>query len=365
MNASPSPTWTAPRRHRIKDIAEMLSLSTATVCRALSNKSTVRPETRQRVLAAAEQLAYVKDTAAMALRTGRHRRIAMLLRGLDNPYYVAEAEAARRAAEQQGYAFHFFIVDPEHLAESFERILSQSMDGLLVFGSVSSRVHEHIERLVQFGTPVLRVKGDPDDPLSGICVDLQAGYREAMNHLLAGGHRRFGLLGIHPTNDPRNPMALRRRAIEATLHAHGLDPATALEILPVAMSDESIQGSFNAVNQRLAQKQAMPTALLASNDVRAMGALAALTRAGWRVPEDISLIGCDNIEASAFLSPALTTIQQSPEALCQAGVAMLLQKIEQPDQPIQPRHLQASLVVRASTADASVCDSRHPHPIVG
>ena len=338
------------RPTRIKDIAKSLSLSTATVCRAMNNPSSVHQATRQRVLDAAARLNYVTDRSAKSLRTGRHDCLTAIIPYLDNPIYTLHADEARRVAEQHGYALNYHW-GKSLTREGILRVLSSGTDGIILFGFHANSI-ECIEAAQKRNIPVLVLRwGDialPADTPCTLDIDLAFGSQQAIEHLLELGHRRIGLLGISEDEHPASSHAARHRGITQAIRNAGLSTES-LEYLPAG--ERGYEASYQAMTQRIASGKPLPTAIQASNDVRAVGALAALLDQGVRVPEDVSLIGFDNVELSQFVRPGLTTVSQSSLNIGTQAAEMMLQMIQSPREVLTGQ-LVPKLVVRQSTGPA-------------
>ncbi|MGN6176187.1 MAG: LacI family DNA-binding transcriptional regulator [Streptosporangiaceae bacterium] len=334
------------------DVAREAGVSTATVSRVVHGQDRVRPSTRARVLEAIEALGYVPDSAAQSMVRQRKEVIGLL---------AVESRSPDTDVEQQGLLFIEEVLrgvesslgeiewslliallrddDPAGAYRRMQKI-SAKVDGLLIAeGIVSS---EHLARLAA-RVPVVLVAGSPSEPHADVFgADNRAGTRALVGHLVEqhGRTRLFGIAG-----PPEAPDAQERRsALEEAVAGH-----------PGAVLAGSFQGWFAAMSGQLAVREILtrprrerPDAVVCANDQMAIGAIRELQMAGMRVPDDIAVVGFDDMHAGALLSPPLTTVRQPMRLLGERACARLLQRIAQPALPRHVERLPAELVIRES-----------------
>ncbi|WP_425230847.1 substrate-binding domain-containing protein [Sphingomonas sp.] len=309
------------------DIAELAGVSQPTVSRALRGDSTVSEATRLRVRAVAQQLHYTVDKNASALRRGRSNTLALLFfedplpnRSLINPFFLAMLGSMLRTCAERGYDLltSFQRMDSDWQAEWED---SRKADGLILLGHGDfEQYRERLDGLVRRGTHFVRW-GSPDAAADGITVgcDNLAGGRAAGERLLALGRRRLVFLGEASDSYPefRDRDAGLRQAIAAA-------PGGAIVARADAISTEE---AGETAAQRLLASGVAFDGLFAASDLIALGALRALAAAGLRVPDDVAVIGFDDIPAASSSSPPLTTVAQdyarAGEVLVETLIALL------------------------------------------
>jgi DNA-binding LacI/PurR family transcriptional regulator len=321
----------------IHDVAARAAVSVATVSRSLRAPQTVREDTRARVLAAAAELGYEPNRAARGLITGRTGNVGVIVPDLGNPYFHGVLKGAQARAREADYAV--FVADGQEDAaeeEALIRAMGKQVDGIVL---CSSRLAPAtLERLEPTPTLVLlnrRVAGRPS-----VIVDSAAGMRQAMRHLAELGHVRCAFVA-----GPRRSWSNRERlrGLRACARAAGAELIT---IGPVAPQF----GSGAAVADRVLGTGA--TAVLAYNDLVAVGILSALAELGVRVPGELSVVGFDDIPLAAMVTPPLTTVAAPTEVAGRVAVEALLERLDGgvADVPAPVHRLEPKLVVRGTTA---------------
>lgn len=329
----------------IVDVAARAGVSTATVSRVLSGAAAARPATRERVLAAARDLAYRPSGVARALQRSQTGTIGLLITDIENPFYPQIVRAVEDEAHARGLGLLLCNAadDPERELAYLDLLLDRRIDGLIV--ASGRAIRRHARRLAEVAMPVVLVNAATRTAgLSGITADHRQGASMATAHLLAIGHRRIG----HVTA-PANQAAaarLRRAGVADALGAARMDPGSLL----VAEGDERIAGGIRATSMLLAAPQ-RPTGIVCYNDLTAIGALRAVDTAGLRCPEDVSVVGFDDIELAAWTDPGLTTIRQPTDEMGRWAVARLATTLLGLEGEGEAQlTLEPSLVVRGSTA---------------
>jgi len=300
----------------IADVATRAGVSTATVSRVLAGVGRARPETQARVLEAARALDYRPSEVARSLKRRSTQTLGLIITDIENPYFPQLVRAVEDAARASGYSVLLCNAadDPEREASYLELLADRRVDGLII--AASSLGERHAEWLSSPPIPVVLVNtAAPDVGLPAITSDNELGGRMATEHLLGLGHRRFGYL-MPP---PRNVDAPERLAgVRSALAAAGCPPGA----LTVAAADALVGGGERAANDLL-DRAPGTTAILAYNDLMAIGALRALRRRGRRVPADVSVVGFDDVALAAYVDPPLTTISQRTDEMGRRAVAQL------------------------------------------
>ena len=289
----------------IGDVAERANVSTATVSRVLAGIGRARPETEARVLAAARELDYRPSGVARSLKRQTTETLGLIVTDIENPYFPELVRAVEDAARAEGYAILLCNAadDPEREAAYLELLVERRVDGLII--AASSLGGRHTEWLAAPPLPVVLVNtAAADVDLPSIHSDNRAGSRLAAQYLLDLGHRRFGYL-MPPPRNVDGPVRLARASAMHLADA-GLDP----DSIAIAVGAPLVGGGEAAMLEVLDRAPDV-TAVLAYNDLMAIGALRAVRRRGGSVPGDVSVVGFDDVALAAYVDPPLTTLSQS------------------------------------------------------
>jgi LacI family transcriptional regulator len=317
----------------IRDVAQASGVHVSTVSRTFSAPHLVNTETRSRVLAVAEDLGYRPNRAARALTTGRTHNLGLIVADISNPFFPPLIKAAQAHARTRDY--HVFVADTDEdpqVEEELIQTLTKQVDGVLLCSPrLSNRVIERLHADVPFVVVNRRVKGMPT-----VLMDVGQGARLAIEHLAGLGHRRIALL-----SGPRGSWTSGEMC-EAAAAMDGID----LVILGPNAPTE--QGGLTAADEVIASGA---TGVLAYNDLVAIGLIGGLYERGVRVPEDVSVVGVDDIVSGRLNRPKLTTVAMPTAAAGRMAVDLLLQSVNDGATPTRAT-LETSLIVRESTGEA-------------
>lgn len=318
-----------------RDVARACGVSVATVSRAFSDKGSVSDATRRRVLAEAERLGYSPDPAARRLITGRSGNIGLIVPDLANPFFADIAKGVQRRTRESRRAV--FIADSDEQArlevESVKQ-LSRQVDGLVW---ASPRTPDEDLAGAVGDLPVVLVHRQVPGWWS-VSADVAEGMRQAMENLYALGHR---IVGYSP--GPAASWSGNRRTVGLREAAAELD----LELIELGRVNPTVAGGLVAADLVLATKA---TAAIAYNDAVGLGMLGRLQARGVSVPDEMSVIACDNIAYSELTTPRLTTINVPRFEVGEAAVSLLNELMGHPDAEPVEQLLPAHLVIRGSTA---------------
>ena len=322
----------------IKDVARAAGVSPSTVCRALSTPELVRAETRERVQRSAAELDYSPNRAARGLITGRTGNLGLIVPDLGNPFFPGVVKGIQARAREADYAVFLADTDEDPAAEAqLVRTLAKQVDGIVL---CSPRMSEQELRGVAALTPVVLLNRRVGR-LPAITFDNVDGMRQAVTHLTALGHRRIAYVA-----GPRASWSNRERVRGLRLAI----TAAGAELIEVGPVQPQFDGGVAAADQVLA---AGVTAVIAYNDVIALGLLSRLNVRGIAVPAAISVLGFDDIALSAMVHPSLTTVGLPMKSCGRAGVDLLLGLLQDPDRfGSTRRELGTQLMVRGSTGPA-------------
>lgn len=322
----------------IRDIARRAGTSIATVSRVINGSGYVSAEMRARIEAAVCDLDYRPNAGARAMRSGSSRMVGVLLPALDVHFFGILAHTVEQALFSKGYQALICSTaeSPAHEAAYVGAMLAQQVDGVIL-ASVSSDAGG-VAKLRAAGVPIVAVdRALPDVP--AVAVDHHAGGRMLARHLLALGHRTVGVVGA-PAHAA--PVQQRLAGITAELAAAGLAPV-AVRLGP-SHGFEACRALAEALLDGCS-----PSALIGTTDMAAIGALHAAVARGLRVPDDLSVIGFDDLPAARYTIPQLTTVAQPVREIGQAAVDALVALMQgRPAPPAPP--LELRLVERGTTA---------------
>ncbi|PKO05535.1 MAG: LacI family transcriptional regulator [Chloroflexi bacterium HGW-Chloroflexi-3] len=326
----------------IREVAQLADVSVTTVSHVINRTRFVSEETEKRVLSAMQELNYRPNTLARSLRRGETHTIGLIVPDSANPYF---AEVARLMEKQAFKAAYSTILcnsdnDLEKERSYTEVLINKQVDGIIFMAcgddilSLEELVYRQIPSIVvdRFFAQV-----DVDSVVSD---NFQGGYL-ATDHLINSRHTKIAIIR-GPSNI--NPSARRFHGYLQALQDAGMTSEPDL----IKSGDFHPQSGYQAA-QELLKLPEPPDAIFACNDLMAIGALHAAYEAGINVPDELSIIGYDNIELAAFTQPALTTIAQPIHSLAELSVHLLLERIDHPDCPPKHEILSNQLITRSST----------------
>ena len=327
----------------LKEVADAAGVSIATVSRALTVPDRVAPSTRERILSLAEDLGYRPSRVAQRLRSkgGGTHILGVLIPDIQNPFFADVVRGVEDVAHRRGYSVLFHNVDEsvERQRSSLDALRTERVDGVIL-----PPVRENdrdVDALVADGIPIVCVdRRMARNAVDTVVANSEQGARDAVALLIEQGHRRIGMIG----GDPALSTSRERRAGYERAHEEvGLEVDGSL----VAEADGRIEGGRQAAERLLAQDD-RPTALFTANNLMTLGALAAIHARELRIPEDICIVGYDDMPWAMALNPPLTTVRQPGEEMGRRAAELLLARIAEPDRSPSLVVLQPQLVVRKS-----------------
>lgn len=330
----------------IREVAKRAKVSIATVSRAMNNPGNVDPETVKRVRRAAHELNYFPDSHARSLVSGRSRILGLIVSDITNPFFPELVKGFEDVALRHGYEIMIGSTNYEsvRMESCVRRMLERKVEGVAIMTSEMDQ--PLIEQLVRRKIPsVFLDVGSVCPFMSNIQVDYATGIHQAVNHLLQLGHSRIGFIS--------GPLDLKSARIRRQAFLECLsDTGTLREKELITEGDHTIDGGLAAMT-RLLERRVAPTAVLASNDLTAIGAMRAVRRKGLNVPADVSIIGFDDIHFAAFTEPPLTTVALSRWELAENAFRALKKHIDpqETDRVLAEYTVTPALVVRESTAE--------------
>ena len=332
----------------IRTVAAQAKVSIATVSRTINGSSAVSERLQKRVWLAIHQLNYFPNSNARTLVSGHSRLLGIIVENITNPFFPELIQSFEAVAVAHGYEILIGSSnsDPVVLTRCVRRMLERKVDGVavLTFGEEEPV----LDQLVHHNVPLVLAEFRLNDLKSAtILLNYSTGIHAAIKHLVELGHTKIAFLA-----GPRklHSAITRENNFHAAMEAFGLP----LQKKWVIECDHTLKGGVAGFGKLRALTE-RPTAILCSNDLTAIGVLRAAYMKGLHVPEDVSVIGLDDISFAEFTLPPLTTIRMSRSNLARAAFEALRQQIEEPANPKLQREflISSSLVVRGSTAPPS------------
>jgi LacI family transcriptional regulator len=327
----------------LEDIAQMSGFSRSTVSRVINGDPKVSDATRVKILELIQSIDFQPNLAARGLAVGRTRVIGLVIpTGLStifsDPYFPLVIQGVASACNARGYSVMLWLAEPEYECKTISQVLYNGLiDGVVV----SSMLMDDplIERLSESRRPFLTIGRHPtNDHINFVDVDNRAGAYQGVSYILLTGRRRIGII-----NGPRKMIAGidRYQGYQDALRERGMH----------TLPEMAVEGEFTDISGYLAMKRLLPQrpdAVFVASDAMAFAAMRAIQEAGLRIPDDIAVVGFDDIPAAATSNPTLTTVRQPILRTGSVAAEMLIERIEHPDSQPCRIVLPTELVIRAS-----------------
>ncbi|PJF39783.1 MAG: LacI family DNA-binding transcriptional regulator [Chloroflexi bacterium] len=332
------------RRITMNDVAKKAGVSYQTVSRVINNHPSVAVETRYRVLDAINELGYEPSRAAQNLAGRESRTIGAVAFGL-NDYGPSQIVInMEKVARDFGYDFLIYNVTEISrggVMAAIRHFNRWQVDGLFIIPPTIHAVYTDLVSMCNY--PIMYIGATPDPRIPSVAIDQKRGSELATEYLIEHGHRQ--IVEISGPLDWFHARA-RHEGWRTTMKKHNLEPQYSIA------GDWSAASGYCVAQQLLTDTMPM-TGVVVANDQMALGALRAFHEAGWRVPEDISLIGFDNIPEAAYFEPPLTTIQQNFKQLALQSIELMIDILKNRDAHSNHALIVPELVVRASVAPST------------
>ncbi len=334
----------------IREVAQAAGVSYATVSHVLNNTRFVSPETRERVVAAMNELDYRPNALARSLRSGKTNTLGLILPDSSNPFFAEIGRSIEDAAFELGY--NLFLCNTEGDVERervyVDALSKKQVDGI-IFVAAGDQV-DSLNSLLSQEMPVIMIDRDlPNIEVDAVLTDNQHGGYLATRHLIELGHRRIACIRGPSSVTPSGERVVGyRQALEEA----GIAYDESLVIRGDYHPDSAVRATYH-----LLDLDEPPTAIFALNDLMAVGVLHAAAKAGCRVPQELAVIGYDDIELASFTTPSLSTIAQPKSAIGYQTAHILAKRIADGNNPPCRTILSPKLIMRGSTvADSAVLD---------
>lgn len=324
---------------KIRDIAKLAGVSTATVSHVINSTRFVSDEVKRKVQEVIESNGYTPNAHARNLATQRNHTFGLILSDLSNPFFPELVKSIQECAQVKGYeiALANTNYDATRTVASVQRMLEQRVSGVAIMTSEMDAALAQRLAAREIAVVFLDV-GEVGPYVSNIVVNYEKGIRAGVEHLLALGHRHIAYI-----SGPQRLKSAQRRQLAFTKTVKKYESAPF-----IYEGDFKATGGQQAVAAMLEQPQ-RPTAIVAANDLMAMGAIRELRKAGLRVPEDVSVVGFDNILFAELADPPLTTVALPREEIGQAAVEALLHTVTNESKQGREYKITPRLIVREST----------------
>ena len=328
---------------RLKDIADRTGFSVNTVSLALRDSPRIPGETRLLIREAAEALNYLPNHIAKSLVSRETKTIGLVLTSITNPILTRVAQAIELRLAERGYLTLFATSNGDHQEEKkvIEMFRSRQVDGMLIYPR-SHRELDHIRRVRLAGYPVVLLVGDDDAGVDVVSMDTREGGYKAVRHLIERGHRRIGLID---GGQQRGNLEKQEGYIRALAEA-GIKQDAALHAVPGA---HSVIAGYDAMAELMARNNGM-TAVLAATDSMALGALRWTQQHGVRVPDDMAIVGFDNIEFAEHAATPISSVDYAVDRVTELAVDRLITLIQADGlQEAEVTLIEPELIVRESS----------------
>lgn len=322
----------------IQEVAKRANVSVATISRVLNNSPNVKNETRERVMNAIKELNYSPNLSGRILRRNETKIVLVLLPTISNPFYSKAVTGIRHAADKLGYLILICNTesDVKKEMEYLDLLRYKQADGAIMMSKESD-----IGKLEEIGAshPIVQCfEYRKSDMLSYVSVDNEQAAYEAVKYLIGLGHRRIGLVGC----DTQYPSAEQRESgYKKALHEANIELDTDL----IIRGDYGFRSGFNCAGKLMEHK---PTAIFAISDMQAIGVIKALKGMGLSVPEDISVVGFDNVTFSEIYDPGITTVSQPTYKMGSKAMNILIDELKGGSKTPQQIIMKHELIIRDS-----------------
>lgn len=331
------------------DVARLAGVSRATVSYVINGKDSkgvpISEETRQRVLNAVEELGYVVNAGAQALRSGDTKTIGVMLPLYENPFFWEILSGISREANESGYKVLLAnsVLDLEQTHHSVTELAEQRVDGLILLIEFESLPEKIMEQLRNSTHPIIEISA-AESEFDYVQQNYGDGTTLLMEQLFELGHRRIAFLyGVHKPEQGLDRLTAYRRSLK--------DAGITLDESLIYHCGPTMEDAYQAA-RHLLEFGNPPTAIITLNDLLGIAAIRAVTDLGLRVPEEVSVAGFDDIPFARFVVPRLTTVAGDPEQNGRDAVRLLLKRLKEPDRPREVITARWQLIMRESTGPA-------------
>ena len=330
------------QRITIGDVARVAGVSKQTVSRAINDKGEISASTKERIMQVVGELGYRPNRLARAMSTKNTFMVGLVVPDITNPFFPEVARGVQDAALARDYNVLMCNTDaePDTEIQTLEMLTSQGVDGIIIFSGRVTR--EQLAEFAKVAPPIVTINRDFKHPaLTPLMVDNLKGARLATEHFIQQGHTQIGML----TNKDYTPSQVRRvQGYRNTLERNGLSTDQSR----IISEQPTLEGGYRAT-KALLEKHPLVSAIFCYNDLMALGAIRACFDLNKNVPNDVAIVGFDDIQLASMYSPALSSVQVDQYDIGRQAFQVLMQAIAQPDTQIATKQLDVNLVLREST----------------
>lgn len=332
----------------MRDVAALAGVSISTISHVLNRTREVPEQTRARVIHAVSAIGYTPNSVARSLKRAETRTIGIAIGDITNPHFTAVVDAIENAARERGYTLLLVGIGESEAREAsgLDALLGRRVDGLILAPSADGGARA-VERVRRHGLPLVQIDRVASTACDAVVSQNAAGARRLTRHLASRGHRRIGMLtGLPGLSSTRE----RIRGYRAGLRDSGMkfDPA-------LLVSGEYSAGPARRATEALLDQPDPPSAIFASNNLMALGALQAIAGRGLRVPDQMALVAFDDFAWTDLFEPRLTTVAQPCQQIGTNAVRLLLERLAAPDLP--PRLVRLPVTFRHRTSCGCPADA--------
>ena len=311
----------------IKDIARICNVGISTVSRAINNDSGINENTRERILEVARKFHYVPNNSARNLKLVDSNTIALLVKGVKNPFFQGMYDVFERELRAQGYQFimNAVLETQDEGQVAMELVTEKRLKGVIFLGGTNTRANrlDHIGVPYVFCSSALRANEKPD--YCAVAIDDEKESRKVVEYLISKGHKKIAI--ITGKKSDRLIGYSRLVGYENALKEHGIKVNEKLiSYMPEELSEYSEESGYQSMRELLRSGEKF-TAVYIISDRTAFGAYKAIYDAGKRIPEDYSVVGFDGVEYTRYMQPALTTMEQPVETMVRSSIELLMAQI--------------------------------------
>jgi len=327
------------------DIGKLAGVSPTTVSHVINKSRVVLPETRKKVYKAMKELKYTPNLLARSIATGKTHTIGLVISDIKNPFYPDIVQGVEEVAAKNGY--NIFLCntdyDVEKGSKSIDALIGRKIDGIIIHSSQidEPKIKEIKDTGVNF---VLFGWSKKNIGVDSLYTDFNTGFTEAIEHLVSLKHKKVFFI-----SGPKEMETSKVRVnsfIDAIKKYKNID-------YKIFEGDHKIDGG-SKITKKILKEKDMPTAIVCSNDLLAIGVLQTLKDNGIKIPDDMSIIGADNIELTRIVTPKLTTIKLERYKMGRAAMELMLKRIKNKKTSRQIREFKTKLTIRDSTAEAKL-----------
>lgn len=328
----------------MKDVAKLAGVSTGTISKYLNNHHSLKEDTKRRVEEAINTLQYKPNLLARSMRTGKTKTLAVIVPDITNPFFVEVYNSIKSSASQYDYISILYTTDdnPDTLNHYLTGIHMQNVDGfVLCFIDNNKVIEEFIEEL-HSNTPMVFLSWDINNTKhNSVVIDVFEGIYSSTKHLIELGHKNIAYIG-----GPENDIISKEKfnGYTKAMASVGFEINQQL----ISHTNYSLQSGYQAA-RKLTMLSVMPDALVAENDILAIGSIKYFLQRKMNIPEDIAVIGFDNIPLSTMYEPALSTISLPVKQMGNEAIKVLIASIDNPSIKSKQIILKTDLIVRRST----------------